>query len=393
MTGPRSAKPPGRPPAARSTPAPPADRVEIRIAPVPGPNGPVRPTEFVLHLADNRGVQELKSENGAVRVLPGDYWLTGWTVTIPDAQGRRWKARGGVLGTPPLSTHVPARRGRPVEIRLGTPLATAVVPTIKGRTANFVMTFVGTLGDRCYQVSLDDGKPPLPHMKILDEHGQLVERVDFCFGCSFLCRLTWKVPQGLSGTFRAVPEVDFGPIAVMTGSGTEFTIAPNASDEEWLAVGRPAPEFTLADAERGASVSLSSLRGHPVALNFFCGCQWCEAVAQQWAKNPALPDGTQVVAILNDASLTTPAAIRKFRERTGFQAMILADPDQKATTLYDASGCPRVWVLDAEGTLRHVNASRTDPAEQIVREAAEALAAKPAAVGAAPAQSQVSQAR
>jgi peroxiredoxin len=297
------------------------------------------------------------------------------------------------LGTPPLSTHVPARRGRPVEIRLGTPLATAVVPTIKGRTANFVMTFVGTLGDRCYQVSLDDGKPPLPHMKILDEHGQLVERVDFCFGCSFLCRLTWKVPQGLSGTFRAVPEVDFGPIAVVTGSGTEFTIAPNASDAEWLAVGRPAPEFALVDAERGASVSLSSLRGHPVALNFFCGCPWCEAVAQQWAKSPALPDGTQVVAILNDASLTTPAAIRKFRERTGFRGMILADPDQKATTLYDASGCPRVWVLDAEGTLRHVNASRIDPAEQIVREAAEALAAKPAAAGAAPAQSQVSQAR
>src|SRR5581483_9189115 len=99
-----------------------------------------------------------------------------------------------------------------------------------------------------------------------------------------------------------VPEVDFGPIAVATGSGTEFTIDPNASDEEWLAIGRPAPDFTLADGERGTSVSLSSLRGHPVALNFFCGCQWCEAVAQQWAKGTALPDGTQVVAILNDAS-------------------------------------------------------------------------------------------
>jgi peroxiredoxin len=179
----------------------------------------------------------------------------------------------------------------------------------------------------------------------------------------------------VSGTFRAVPEVEFGPITVVSGSGAEFTIAPNASDEEILAAGRPAPEFTLTEPESGASVALSSLRGHPAALNFFCGCPWCEAVAEQWAKNRSLPDGAEVVAILTDASLGTPAAIRKFRERTGFKGRILADPDQKAMTLYEAGECPRVWVIDAEANLRHVNASRTDPPEQIVREAAEALAA------------------
>jgi peroxiredoxin len=187
----------------------------------------------------------------------------------------------------------------------------------------------------------------------------------------------------VSGTFRAVPEVDFGPIAVVAGSGAEFTIAPNASDEEILAAGRPAPEFTLTEPESGAAVALSSLHGHAVVLNFFCGCPWCEAVAAQWAKSSSLPAGGQVVAILTDASLATPAAIRKFRERTGFKGTVLADPDQKVMTLYEAGECPRVWAIDAEGALRHANASRTDPPEQIVREATEALAAPKPDPGAA----------
>jgi hypothetical protein len=156
--------------------------VEVRVAPVPSPTGPISPIDFVLHLANERGVQELKSQDGKVSVPPGDYWLTGWTITLPDAKGRRWKARGGIMGAPPLAAHVAARRGRPVEVRLVAPLGTAVVPTVKGRTVNFVTTFVGTTGDRCYEVSVDDQRPPLPHMKILDEHGQLVERVDFSFG-------------------------------------------------------------------------------------------------------------------------------------------------------------------------------------------------------------------
>jgi peroxiredoxin len=188
----------------------------------------------------------------------------------------------------------------------------------------------------------------------------------------------------VSGTFRAVPEVEFGPFAVVAGSGTEFTISPNASDEELLAVGRPAPEFTLADPERNTPVALASLRGHPVVLNFFCGCAWCDAVAERWGKSEGLPLGAQVIAILNDAALTSPAAIRKFRERTGFKGMVLADPDHRATTLYDAGECPRVWVVDANGDLRHANASRTEPAEQIVREATVALAA-PKPEAAAPA--------
>jgi hypothetical protein len=169
--------------AAKPSPAPRvSDQVEIRVTPFPGPAGAATPAEFVLHLADNRGVREVKSQGGKVSVPPGDYWITGWTVTVPDAQGRRWKARGGILGAPPLASHVPARRGYRIEIRLAAPLGAAVVPTVKGRTVNFVMTFVGTAGDRCYEVSVDDQRPPLPHMRILDAHGQLVERLDFSFG-------------------------------------------------------------------------------------------------------------------------------------------------------------------------------------------------------------------
>jgi peroxiredoxin len=187
-----------------------------------------------------------------------------------------------------------------------------------------------------------------------------------------------------------VPQAEFGPFKVATGKPAEFMIAANASDEDPLAIGRPAPEFTLVEPERGgAPVSLSSLQGRAVVLNFYCGCAWCEAVAETWAKSPPLAEGTELIAILNDQTLSTTAGIRRFRSRTGFTGRILVDPSHEVTLLYGSSECPRVWVIDGGGTIRNVNASRTEAPERIVREATEAVgrslpqaeAATPAAAG------------
>jgi peroxiredoxin len=171
-----------------------------------------------------------------------------------------------------------------------------------------------------------------------------------------------------------VPRAEFGPFRVVTGRPVEFTISPNASDEDPLAVGRPAPEFTLAEPEKGgAPLCLSALQGRSVVLNFYCGCAWCESVAETWAKSPPLPEGTELVAVLNDQTLSTTAGIRRFRQRTGFKGRILVDPNHEATLLYGSSECPRVWAIDAGGAIRHVNASRTEAPERIVREALDAL--------------------
>lgn len=342
--------------------------------------------EFIVRLATDRGeTRELRSRNGKVTVPAGVYWLTGWNVTLADAEGRLWTARGGVLGMPPLQSRLGLPAGRTVQVPLAGPLGVSVVPVVRGRTAMFTLTFAGPLGDRCFEVSVDGRRPAHPHLKILDEAGNLVDRLRFSFGCSFLCRLSWRAPAGVSGIFRAVPEIDFGPFQVDPSPGATFEIAQNASDLDPLAEGRPAPDFTLPEVEAlppGGSVPLSSLRGQPVALNFFCGCAWCDGVAEAWAKKP-LPAGAHLIAIWNDAESATPAGLRKFRQRTGFKGRILIDPDHVATLLYSSSECPKVWVIDAAGTIRHVSASRTAPAEQIVADATQALiAAHPAIAGA-----------
>jgi peroxiredoxin len=248
-----------------------------------------------------------------------------------------------------------------------------LAPHVRGRTVRFSTILVGTLGDRCYEVQLDEQRPPRPYLKILDAQGKQVDRISYNFGCAFICLLSWRAPEALSGQFRAVPEIEWGPFRVVTGEGTRFEIAANASDTDPLAMGRPAPEFSLLEPERNALVSLSNLRGRPLVLNFFCGCAWCDAVAETWSKRPPLAGGAELIAVINDASMVTTAGLRRFRERTGFKGRVLADPDHEATLLYGSSECPRVWVIDGEGNLRHVNASRTEPPDRIVSEATDTL--------------------
>lgn len=369
---------------APATKRPPSGMATLSVAPLPTRDGsaPVeRPgSEFVLSVAgDATGRRQIESTRGVARVAPDDYWLTGWNVTVPDADGRRWKARGGVMGMPSMSSRLPLRAGKTTALPLGAPLAVSLSPVIRGRSALFTMTFTGPLGDRCYEVSVDGARPPQPHMTIYNEKGEVVDRVRFSFGCSFICRLSWRAPEGVSGKLRAVAEVDFGPFLVPAGQSAAFEIDPNASDEDPLIAGRPGPAFTLGEPERGgATLSLSSLRGKPVILNFFCGCSWCEDVAAAWAKRPP-PAGTELIAVWNDAETATPAALQKFRARSGFTGRILADPDHVATLAYNSSDCPRVWVLDAAGTIRHVNASRTEAADRIVREATAAIPTRPVA--------------
>lgn len=374
--------PPARP-AATSKPAPVAI---LRPAPLRAPDGASierSDTEFILRLAGDDGKQrQFESRKGEVRVAPGEYWLTGWNVTVPDEQGRRWTARGGVMGMPPLHARLPLRAGQTAALPLGSPLGVALTPVVRGRTALFTLAFVGPLGDRCYEVGVDGKRPPNPHLTILNEQDEVVDRVRFSFGCSFICRLSWRAPEGVSGTLRAVVEADFGPFTVHSGRGTTFEIAEGADDEDPLAAGRPAPEFTLTEPERNGSVSLSGLRGKSVVLNFFCGCAWCDDVATSWTKRP-VPASVELVAIWNDADSSSPAELRKFRARTGFTGRILVDPDHIATLAYNSSECPRVWVVDAAGTIRYVNANRTDPAERIVTEATAALAPAAPAVAAA----------
>ena len=118
-------------------------------------------------------------------------------------------------------------------------------------------------------------------------------------------------------------------------------------------VGAQAPEFTLPRLDGPGSVSLASLRGHPVVLNFWASwCDPCKAEAkvleQDWQRYRGR--GVQFVGI--DWHDLVPDA-RTFVAAHGLTFPILNDgPDGGSVTgSYGITQVPETYVLDASGTI------------------------------------------
>jgi len=161
---------------------------------------------------------------------------------------------------------------------------------------------------------------------------------------------------------------------------------PSASVHSAKEASRPlAPHFTLTDTA-GVKRSLSDYRGRPVAVFFYCGCEWCHKTATMWGqfqRGNALPSDAAgrllptVIVFSGDASSAV-----QFRDETGLDpntSVLLPDPQMDVTLgMYDAEPCPRVFVIDPSGHIAYTNnhtddAPRKAPAIAIVSQALDAL--------------------
>jgi peroxiredoxin Q/BCP len=132
------------------------------------------------------------------------------------------------------------------------------------------------------------------------------------------------------------------------------------SDPVRLAVGDPAPEFTLPDAD-GTTVSLSSYRGRRVVVYFYpaastpgCTTQACDFRDSLSSLNAS---GIDVIGISPDA----PAKLAKFRDAEGLTFPLLSDPQHGVLEAYGTWGEKKnygktylgvirsTFVVDAEG--------------------------------------------
>lgn len=123
-----------------------------------------------------------------------------------------------------------------------------------------------------------------------------------------------------------------------------------------LAIGAPAPEFTLADADGGAW-SLSSFRGQPVVLLFYpgddtpvCTKQLC-SVRNNWSRYRAY--NAEVVGINTDDE----DAHRKFASGHKLPMKLLVDRDGQVVRSYGMKGLigvkRGVVLIDSSGTVRY----------------------------------------
>jgi len=117
-----------------------------------------------------------------------------------------------------------------------------------------------------------------------------------------------------------------------------------------LEIGDRAPDFSL-QTSNGKTLKLSDLRGKPVVLNFWATwCPYCVKempdLNQTVTKNP----GVQVLTINVKES---PMVARSFLARQGWGDLPIGfDEDGKVANLYQVTGLPTSYGIDAEGVIR-----------------------------------------
>lgn len=118
-----------------------------------------------------------------------------------------------------------------------------------------------------------------------------------------------------------------------------------------IAVGQPAPDFTLLDAD-AAPVTLSSLRGRPLVLYFYPkddtpGCTK-EACAFRDAHAALARVGAAVVGVSPDP----PATHARFRDKYSLDFTLLSDPDKAVSARWGAFGEKSMYGRKVQGMIR-----------------------------------------
>jgi peroxiredoxin len=119
--------------------------------------------------------------------------------------------------------------------------------------------------------------------------------------------------------------------------------------------GGPAPDFQLQDLD-GQTVSLSSLLGKPVMVNFWatwCGpCRVEMPFIQEVFKDPEWVEAGLIILAVNAGQ--SPEVIQEFMEDNGLTFTVLLDTETEVAKLYNVSGIPTTYFIDKNGIIKDV---------------------------------------
>jgi cytochrome c biogenesis protein CcmG/thiol:disulfide interchange protein DsbE len=119
-------------------------------------------------------------------------------------------------------------------------------------------------------------------------------------------------------------------------------------------LGKPAPEFTLKDVD-GREITLASLRGKPVLLDFWA--TWCEPCRQATPHIQALHDQYKEKSLMvlgidtNESSETA----RKYFVDQKYTFTNLLGSGSDVIKNYGANGIPLVVLIDKDGVVRYLH--------------------------------------
>lgn len=118
-------------------------------------------------------------------------------------------------------------------------------------------------------------------------------------------------------------------------------------------VGYRAPDIQGVDAQ-GQPVSLASLRGQAVVLNFWatwCGPCRAEMPELQAFYQRQLP-GVKLVGVNLTAGDGTPDAVKAFLQARGLTYPVWFDPQGAAADAYNVQTVPTTYFVDGNGVIR-----------------------------------------
>lgn len=137
------------------------------------------------------------------------------------------------------------------------------------------------------------------------------------------------------------------------GLGRDPRILPSAL------VKKTAPDFELTSLE-GDKVSLHSLKGTPVILNFWS--TWCgPCIAEHGLIRQAYKTYSKDVSFFSILYEDTPENAKKFIQRYGAGAPILIDPGMRTSIDYGVGGVPETFFIDREGKVLYKHAGVLTP--------------------------------
>ena len=169
-------------------------------------------------------------------------------------------------------------------------------------------------------------------------------------------------------------------IALAVAAGAIFAVLSGRTPEP-IAAGQPAPTFALPSLPSDAPVSLDSLRGRIVLLNFWA--TWCKPCEEEMPAMERLhrslagkPFALIAVSVDEDR-----AVVEAFRERLDLSFPILLDPSKDVAHAYQTFRYPESFLIGADGKVvaRFVGPREWDAGAYVdrIRELVAAVPAPP----------------